>query len=71
MLYILILQRPLALLITSHDIILLKLKSLFSIESYLLRFIAENLNGRKQSVVVGVLHLKNYQSDQESPKVLY
>ena len=37
----------------NHDIILMKLKSLFSIDSFLLRFIAEYLSGRKQSVVVG------------------
>ena len=36
-----------------HDIILMKLKSLFSIDSFLLRLIAEYLSGRKQIVVVG------------------
>ena len=55
------------------SIMLMKLKSLFSIDSFLLRFIAEYLSGRKQSVVVrgGVLHPVNYQSYQESPKVIY
>ena len=68
-----------------HEIILIKLKSLFSIDSFLLRFISEYLSGRRQCVVVGgatsselkvllgvlSLHLVNYQSHQESPKVIY
>ena len=68
-----------------HEIILIKLKSLFSIDSFLLRFISEYLSGRIQCVVVGgatsselkvllgvlSLHLVNYQSHQEFPKVIY
>ena len=37
----------------NHDLILMKLKSLFSIDSYLLQFISKYLSGRKQNVVVG------------------
>ena len=36
-----------------HFIMSMKLKSLFSIDNFLLRFITEYLSGRKQSVVVG------------------
>ena len=37
----------------NHDLILLKLKSFFSIDSLLLQFIMSYLKGRKQAVVVG------------------
>ena len=37
----------------SHDIILKKLKSSFSIDSYLLQFISNYLKGRKQFVFIG------------------
>ena len=37
----------------NHDLILTKLKSLFSIDSLLLQFIKSYLQGRKQAVVVG------------------
>ena len=37
----------------NHDIILKKLKSIYSIDSFLLQFIATYLKGRTQSVAVG------------------
>ena len=37
----------------NHDIILSKLKIFFQIDSILLKFVAEYLKGRKQSVVIG------------------
>ena len=37
----------------NHDIILAKLKTQFSIDSYLLQFISQYLKGRKQLVVIG------------------
>ena len=37
----------------NHDIILQKLKTQFNIDSFLLRFIANYLSGRKQCVVIG------------------
>ena len=37
----------------NHDLILTKLKSLYSIDSFLLQFISKYLSDRKQCVVIG------------------